>query len=300
MKAKTMESPKWLRILNMVLITLLCVSIVLPFLHVLAIAFNEGTDTMRGGIALWPRKWTLENFVEVFKQDNLLNGLAISVFRTVVGTLAGMFLMSMAAYALTVSTTPGMRVITFFIFFTMLFGGGTVPYYLVLNKLKLTGSIWVYIIPSLFSVSNIFLLRTAFQGLPYSVIEQARLDGCNEFEIYWKIVLPMSKPTLATVALFTAVGHWNDWYSGSFYVRDANLKPLATLLQDMLTRQDALADILMRSQGAGAYAELDKVNVTGQSLQMATIIVTVLPILIAYPMLQKHFVSGITVGSIKE
>jgi putative aldouronate transport system permease protein len=298
--SESMKSSKYMRILNFTIIVLICLTILLPFMHVLAISFNSGIDAQKGGIAFWPREWSLENYFEVFKQENILNGLTISVFRTVVGTAVGVGLMAMAAYALTIQTLPGKKYFTIFVFFTMLFSGGTVPYYLVLNELNLTNTIWVYIIPSLYSVTNILLLRTSFNQLPFSVIEAARIDGCSEFKIFRSIVIPMSKPVLATISLFTAVGHWNDWYSGSFFVRDPLLKPLATLLQEMLTRQAALSDILLRSSGAQAYAMLDKVTVTGESLQMATIIVVMLPMVIAYPFIQKYFVKGITVGSIKE
>ena len=298
--SESMKSSKFMRILNFTIIVLICLTILLPFLHVLAISFNSGIDAQKGGIAFWPREWSFENYFEVFKQANILNGLMVSIFRTVVGTVVGVALMAMAAYALTIKAMPGRKYFTIFVFFTMLFSGGTVPYYLVLKELNLTNTIWVFIIPTLYSVTNILLLRTSFSQLPFSVIEAARIDGCSEFKIFRSIVIPMSKPVLATISLFTAVGHWNDWYSGSFYVRDPLLKPLATLLQEMLTRQAALSDILLRSSGAQAYAMLDKVTVTGESLQMATIIVVMLPMIIAYPFIQKYFVKGITVGSIKE
>lgn len=298
--SENMKSPKIVRIINITLIAILCSIIIIPFMHILALSFNTGADAQKGGILFLPRIWTIENYFEVFKQENLLNGLFISIFRTVVGTFLGVLLMSMAAYALTIKSLPGRKYISFFIFFTMLFSGGTVPYYLLLTKLKLTGTIWVYIIPTLYSVTNILLLRTSFNQLPDSVIEAARIDGYGEFHIFSKIVLPMSKPVIATISLFTAVGHWNDWYSGTFYVRDVKLKPLATLLQEMLTRQSALSDILLKSSGSDAYRMLEKVTVTGESLQMATIIVVILPIVLAYPFIQKYFVQGITVGSIKE
>ncbi len=298
--SKSMDTPRILKVINIIFISLLCLSIILPFMHILALSFNSGTDAQRGGILFWPREWSIDNYTEVVKQKNLMNGLLISVFRTVIGTLVGVGLMSMAAYALTIKTLPGRKFITFFIFFTMLFSGGTVPYYLVLTKLHLTNTIWVYIVPSLYSVANILLLRTFFSQLPLSVIEAARIDGSSEFKIFRSIVLPMSKPVLATISLFTAVGHWNDWYAGTFFVRDEALKPLATLLQEMLTRQNALSDILLRSSGARAYEMLDRVTITGESLQMATIIIVMLPIVCVYPFIQKYFVKGITVGSIKE
>lgn len=296
---RAIQMPTAFRIVNGFFIIVLCVAILLPFFHILALSFNEGTDAQRGGIFLFPRIFSIDNFKEVFKQDYLLNGLAVSIFRTVIGTALGVFLMSMAAYAFTITTLPGRKQLTFFVFFTMLFSGGTIPYYLVLTKLKLTGSIWVYIIPSLYSVTNMLLLRTSFSQLPQSVLEAARIDGCSEFKIFRSIVMPISKPTIATITLFTAVGHWNDWYTGTFYVRSANLKPLATLLQEMLTKQSAMADIILKSSGSKGYEMLDKITVTGQSLQMATIVVVILPIIIMYPFIQKYFVSGIALGSIK-
>lgn len=299
--SESMQTNRGVRFLINMLLVLLVLSIVLPFLHILALAFNSGSDAATGGIWFWPRAFSLENFQEVFKQDNLLTGLWISVFRTVLGTTLGVFLMSMCAWALSITDLPGNGKITFFIFFTMLFSGGTIPYYLVLSELGLTNSIWVYVIPSLYSVTNILLLRSAFKQLPMSIVEAARIDGMSEFRIFTNMVLPMSKPTLATVSLFTAVGHWNDWFAGSFYVRNPDLKPLATILQDMLTRQAGLADILMRAGGgSAAYQQLESIEVTGQSLQMATIIVVILPIVIMYPFIQKYFVQGITIGSVKE
>ena len=277
---KSMEGSKISRIINLSLIIVLCLTIIIPFMHILALSFNSGVDAQRGGVTLFPRVFSMDNYLEVFKQDNLLNGLFISIFRTVTGTILGVSLMSMAAYALTIKTLPGRKFISFFIFFTMLFSGGTIPYYLVLNKLGLTETIWVYILPTLYSVTNILLLRTSFNQLPSSVIEAARIDGYGEFTIFTKIVVPMSKPVLATITLFTAVGHWNDWYSGTFYVRSEKLKPLATLLQEMLTRQNALSDILLKSSGSQAYEMLDKVTITGESLQMATIMIVILPMVI--------------------
>ncbi|GHH97783.1 maltose ABC transporter permease [Neobacillus kokaensis] len=286
------------QILNIFIVALLCLSIILPFLNILALSFNEGTDAQRGGIYFFPREFSVDNYLEVFKQSSVLNALGISVFRTVVGTAISVLLTAMAAYALNTRTLPGRKFITFFIFFTMLFSGGIIPYYLVLTELNLTNSIWVYIIPGLYSVWNILIMRTFFSQLPDSVFEAARIDGCSEFQIFFRIVLPMSKPVIATIGLFNAVGHWNDWFSGAFYVRDPNLKPLATLLQEMLTRQQALADALLRN--SGSYEMLEKITVTGDSLKMATIIIVVAPIIIIYPFIQKHFTKGVNIGSVKE
>lgn len=289
---------RFFKIFNLVIVALLCLSIILPFLNILALSLNEGTDAQRGGISFFPREFSFENYMEVFKQSTIINAFGISLFRTVVGTIISVFLTAMAAYALKTKTLPGRKFITFFIFFTMLFSGGIVPYYLVLTELHLTNTIWVYIIPSLYSVWNILIMRTFFLQIPDSIEEAARIDGCSEFQIFLKIILPMSKPVIATIGLFNAVAHWNDWFSGSFYVRNPELKPLATILQEMLTRQQALADALMKN--SGAYELIEKITVTGDSLKMATIILVVAPIIMIYPFIQKYFVKGVNIGSVKE
>ena len=179
----------------------------------------------------------------------------------------------------------------------MLFSVGVVPLYILLNQLHLTDTFWVYILPSLYSVYNILIMRTFFNQLPSSVIEAARVDGCNDFQIFWKIVLPMSKPVVASITLFNAVSQWNDWFTGAFFVRNPNLKPLATVLQDMLTKQAAIADAL--KQKSGSYAMLDKLTITGDSMQMAMIVLLTIPVLFLFPFVQKHFVKGITIGSTK-
>ena len=153
-----------LKLSILIIVALLCLSIILPFLNILALSFNEGTDAQRGGIYFCPREFSFENYIEVFKQSTILNAFGISLFRTVVGTIISVFLTAMAAYALKTKTLPGRKVITFFIFFTMLFSGGIVPYYLVLTELNLTNTIWVYIIPSLYSVWNILIMSTFFQA----------------------------------------------------------------------------------------------------------------------------------------
>lgn len=292
------KSWRFFKALNISIVILLSLSIILPFLNILALSLNEGTDAQRGGIHFFPREFSFENYLEVFKQSSILNAFGISVFRTVVGTIISVFLTAMAAYALKTRTLPGRKVITFIIFFTMLFSGGIVPYYLVLTELQLTNTIWVYIIPSLYSVWNILIMRTFFLQIPDSIEEAARIDGCSEFQIFIRIILPMSKPVIATIGLFNAVAHWNDWFSGSFYVRNPELKPLATLLQEMLTKQQAMADALLRN--SGAYAMLEKITVTGDSLKMATIIIVVAPIIMIYPFIQKYFVKGVNIGSVKE
>ncbi|WP_152403923.1 carbohydrate ABC transporter permease [Paenibacillus cellulositrophicus] len=282
------------------LITLLCLSIVLPFLNILALSFNAGKDAERGGIYFWPRVWSIQNFKEVFASSNIVTAFGISLFRTVVGTVASVFLTAMGAYALKSRTLPGVRFFTLLIFFTMLFSGGMIPYYMLLKSLHLTNTIWVYIIPSLYSAWNLIIMRTFFQQIHPSLEESARMDGYNDFAIFMRIIMPLSKPVIAVIALFNAVGHWNDWFTGAFYVRSAKLRPLSTLLQEMLTRAEAMRSKLESAAGMNQYDALEKMQVTGDSMKMATIIIVVAPIIIIYPFIQKYFAQGVMIGSIKE
>ncbi|GGD47756.1 carbohydrate ABC transporter permease [Paenibacillus nasutitermitis] len=297
---KLTAGEKLFKFINYAIIILLCLSIILPFLNIFALSFNSGKDAERGGISFWPRMWTLENYEQVFTSSNIGKAFAISLFRTVLGTAAGVFLTAMAAYALKSKTLPGVRFFTMMIFFTMLFSGGIIPYYMLLSNLHLTNTIWVYVLPSLYSAWNLIIVRTFFQQIGISLEEAARIDGCSDFGIFMKIIMPLSKPVLATISLFTAVGHWNDWFTGSFFVRSAELRPLSTLLQEMLTKQDAIRQYLMTAAGSNQQELLAKIQLTGDSLKMATIMVVVAPIICVYPFIQKYFAKGAMIGSVKE
>lgn len=297
---KISTGEKIVKFVNYALIILLCLSIVLPFLNILALSFNAGKDAERGGIYFWPRVWTLENYREVFTSANIGKAFAISIFRTALGTIAGVFLSAMAAYTLKSKTMPGVRFFTLMVFFTMLFSGGIIPYYMLLKSLHLTNTIWVYVLPGLYSAWNLIIMRTFFQQISISLEESAKLDGCSDFGIFMRIIMPLSKPVLATISLFTAVSHWNDWFTGAFFVRTASLRPLSTLLQEMLTKQDAIRESLMQAAGSNQFQMLERMQLTGDSLKMATIIVVVAPIIAAYPFIQKYFAKGAMIGSVKE
>lgn len=284
---------------NYALIVFLCLSIVLPFLNILALSFNLGKDAERGGIFFWPRAWSLENYQEVFSSSNIASAFGISIFRTVIGTIASVFLTAMAAYALKSKTMPGVRFFTLLVFFTMLFSGGIIPYYMLLKSVHLTNTIWVYVIPSLYSAWNIIIMRTFFQQIHISLEESARIDGYNDFSIFMHVIMPLSRPVIAVIALFNAVNHWNDWFTGAFFVRESKLRPLSTLLQEMLTKAEALRNTLEQAAGS-KYDMIDKIQVTGNSLKMATIIIVVAPIIVLYPFIQKYFAKGVMIGSIKE
>lgn len=286
------------KVVNYLLIAALCLSVILPFLNITALAFNPGKDAERGGIFFWPRIWSLDNFEKVFEASNIATAFGISIFRTFVGTVASVFLTAMAAYALKSKTLPGGKFLMMFIFFTMLFSGGIIPYYMLLKTLHLTNNIWVYVIPSLYSAWNLIIFRTFFQQIHPSLEESARIDGYNDFSIFVRIIMPLSRPVIAVIALFSAVNHWNDWFTGAFYVRSADLRPLSTLMQEMLMSTEAMRDTL--EQAAGSYKMIDRIQVTGNSLKMAMIVVVVTPIVMIYPFVQRYFAKGIMIGSMKE
>ncbi|MCD9023566.1 carbohydrate ABC transporter permease [Cohnella silvisoli] len=287
------------KVINYVIIIVLCLSIILPFLNIIALAFNPGKDAERGGIFFWPRIWSLDNFNHAFQTASIGTAFTISTFRTVVGTIASLFLTAMAAYALKSKTLPGGKFFMMMIFFTMLFGGGTIPYYMLLKSVHLTDTIWVYIIPSLYSAWNLIIFRTFFQQLHPSLEESARIDGYNDFSIFMRIIMPLSKPVIAVIALFSAVGHWNDWFTGAFFVRKESLRPLSTLLQEMLMSAEAMRDTLNQAAGT-RYDLLLKIQITSNSLKMATIVIVVTPIILIYPFVQRFFAKGVMIGSMKE
>lgn len=279
-----------------VLIVLLCLSIILPFLNIFALAFNDGKDASRGGVYFWPRQLTLDNFKEVFKDGDIVAAYRITLSRTILGTLLSVILMSISAYVLHVKTLPGRNFFTMAIAFTMLFSGGTIPYYIQLNNLKLVNTFWVYIFPGAISAYYMIMIRTFYETIPYSLEESAKLDGAGYLRIYWSIILPLSKPILAVIALYCAVNHWNDWFSGAFYQRSPKMWPVQTVLQQMLNKaMKSTSEVSNIGQLIAASAN----TVTSDSLKMAAVIVTVTPILCVYPFIQKYFAQGVMIGAVK-
>lgn len=284
--------------LNMALLLLLTVSIIFPFLNILALSFNDGKDAMRGGVFLWPRVFTLENYKQVFSDSRIMSGYIITILRTVIGTVTSVYLTAMAAYVMRSRTLPGKSLLSIFLLITMLFSGGTIPYYILLKKVGLLNNFLVYVVPSLFSAWNIVIMRSFFQStISYSLEESAKLDGCTDFGVFMKMYLPLSKPVVAVIALMNGVGHWNDWFSGAYYITKAQMRPVQTIIHEMLTQSERLQKLMQSSADAIHVAQR---AVTGESLKMATIIVCVVPIICIYPMFQKYFAKGIMIGAVKE
>lgn len=282
-----------------VLLALLGFAVFYPFWNAAVISFNEGMDTIKGGVTFWPRNFTLSNYEVVFKDSRLINGFVISILRTVIGTLGATLWTAIFAYGMSRRDLVGRKFYMLMSIFTMYFGGGLIPYFMLIRDLKLFNTFWVMVVPGLISVWNMIIFRTFFRGMPASLEESARIDGCSNWGVFFRIILPLSGPVLATLGLFTAVYHWNDWFAPGIFINEPDLMPIQTKLQQILNSN--IMSEQMSQMDPSAAAHINKMrSVTTQSLSMATMMVATVPILCVYPFLQKYFVKGVMIGSLKE
>lgn len=280
------------------LLSLLSLSVIYPFLYMMAISLNDGADAAKGGVYLWPRAFTLLNYEIVLGNQVIRHAYLITIARTVVGTVLGLLVTLLAAFGLSYRELPVRKVLLSYILITMLFNGGLVPFYIQLFNLGLINTFWVYIFPTMFSVWNMFVMLKFIQGIPEALIESAELDGAGPVRILFQIIVPLSKPMLAALGLFTAVMHWNDWFAGAFFVNDQALIPVQTYLQQLLSASD-LSAVLGSNSNQEALARGAQQNITLMSIKMAVVMVSAIPILCVYPFLQKYFVKGVLIGSVK-
>ena len=281
-----------LRIVNYTLLFLVAFTMLYPFWEILVKSFMTDEDIISTTIALWPKNWQLEGYKVIFTDVTYNMGRAFlnSVFVTVADTVYQLAITTMAAYALARETLPGKKFFFFYFIVTMYFGGGLIPYYIVIRSLNLLNKIWVLIIPSFISVFNVLVMKAFFLGLPSELEEAAKIDGAGDFRIFCLIVLPLSKAILATIALFIAVGVWNNWFNTMLFIQDPDIRPLAYTLQVIIEKSRGYNT----DSGAGIGS-----TIIGESVQYAAIIVTVVPIILIYPFLQKHFTKGVLIGSVK-
>jgi len=272
-----------------------------PYLNVLAKAFNKGYDTMQGGITIYPRAPTLQNFLTLFNDDLILNSAFISISRAIIGTLFGIIVQYSAAYAMKKKYFKGKNVILVYLMIPMFFGGGLIPVYLLYSKLGLLNNFLVYVLPGAFSMYNMVIFRTYLQTIPDSFEESAKLDGANEITIMIKIMIPLSKPILATIALWMLVSHWNDWVTSMYFVTKQKLYTMQYVLMKLLKQYEEIQKMIQQSLEAGKQVEVGVAQkATPESIQAAQIILTTIPIVITYPFLQKYFIKGVMIGAIKE
>lgn len=297
MKMKKGKGEQIFNVANIIFMLLLCAITLYPYLNQLAIALNEGMDTSMGGVTIFPRKFTLKNFQSVLSNDSFFNAAWISVSRVILATILSLLIVFSAAYGLTRKGLPGRRGITLFLMIPTYISAGVIPGYLLFRTLHMINSYWIYILPNAFVFYNMVIIRSFLQAIPESLEESAKIDGANDIQIMFKIAMPISKPVIATVALWVSVGNWNDWTTTLMYVTDKRLHPLQYLMMRLIKESEAARDIAMELQmGIKEVASLP----TAQSVTAATLIVTTLPIIIVYPLLQKYFVSGVTLGAVKE
>jgi putative aldouronate transport system permease protein len=281
------------QVFNVIFLSLFGLITLYPFWYVLVASFNVGSDFTRGGVYLWPRAFTLENYTRAFQDPRIFDSLVVSLGRTALGVVLGLFFTALVSYAV-VMRTPGRTIFTFFFYFTTIFGGGMIPYYILLRNLGLTRSFWLYVIPGIYSFFNFLLMRTYFQTIPTELRESAMIDGAGHGRILFQIYFPLAMPIIATLALFIGVGHWNDWFTGAYYQSRTALFPAATLLQKLLRESSPT------SMKSGQETLMDAMRTfTPQSLQMAFVMILTMPIVVIYPFLQKYYVKGVMIGAVK-
>ncbi len=289
---------KVFEVCNVVFMLLLCSVMLYPYLNQLAISFNDGMDSMRGGITIWPRVFTLANYRTVFANEDFINAAVISVVRVILVTVLALLVIYSCAYGLTRKNLPYRRGITLYFMIPAYISAGVIPTYINLRYLHLINNFWVYVLPSLFTFYNMVIIRSFLQDLPRSIEESAQIDGANDIYIMFKIIMPLSLPVMATVALWISVGAWNDWTTTLMYVTDKDLYTLQYLMMKLIKESDTAQQMALTAAMNGG-AGMENSVPTSEAVKSATLIVTTLPIIMVYPFLQKYFISGVTLGAVK-
>ncbi|CQR51522.1 carbohydrate ABC transporter permease [Paenibacillus riograndensis] len=279
-------------IFNNLLMLLVCFATLYPVWYVLVNSFNEGMDAMLGNIYWWPRVFSLDNYRAVFNNNGIMMAMGVTVAKTVVGTLIHVFFTAMVAYALCSQELIGRKVYMIMGTITLFFGGGLIPTYLLIRDLGLLDNFWVYILPAAFSFYDLIIFMSFFREIPKGLEEAAKIDGANELKIFFRVIIPISMPVVATIALFHGVYQWNDYFAGVIYINNSSLQPIQTYLYRVVAESSS-------NQMVSAMAGTIQKSVTSQSVKLATMVITTVPIVIVYPFLQKYFVKGMMIGSIK-
>ncbi|QJD88383.1 carbohydrate ABC transporter permease [Cohnella herbarum] len=272
---------------------LICFATLYPIWYVLVNSFNDGKDAMTGGNIYWiPRQFSLENYETVFKNDGIMTAMGITVAKTLLGTVIHVFFTAMVAYALSRKDLIFRNFYMIIGTITLFFGGGLIPNYIWLRDLGLLDTFGVYIYPAMFSFFDLIIFVAFFREIPEGLEEAAKIDGANDFSIFVRIVLPVSLPVVATISLFHGVWQWNDYFTGLLYTNSDYLQPIQTFLYRVIAQSSS-------NQIVGTAGGAINRTVTSQSIKLATMVITTLPIVLAYPFLQKYFVKGLMIGSLK-
>lgn len=283
-----------LDIVKVVFLALVVVVTVYPFWNIFIISINDATDAIRGGLYFLPRKLSFSSYAEILGRSTFRDSIKISVARTVIGTPLAVLVTAMLAYPLSRKDLVGRKFWNLLFVFTMYFGGGLVPYYMVLKGIHMLNTFWVFIFPMVMSVYNMILIRSYIESMPESLFEAAKIDGANDLVVFVRMVIPLSKPILMTVALFVAINQWNSWFDAYLYTSSQSLKPMQSILVEILNQYQTGASTSQAMSNAKAG-----ITVTPDSIRMAATMVATLPIIMVYPFVQKYFVKGIMLGAVK-
>jgi len=267
-----------------------------PIWNIYVYSFNKGLDSLKGPLFFFPRIPTLDNFIIAFAENNIVNAFKISILRTVIGTLSALICTSSLAFVMTKRKLPGYKFFSIFFFITFMFSGGMIPYFLTIKTLGLYDTFLVYIIPALYSYWYMILFRSFFDTIPESIEESAWIDGAKPMTVFFRLIIPMSTPVFAAVALFIGVGHWNDWFVGAFYIKTPSLVPLQTLLRSLLQEVNMMDKM---GELSGSFFQTIVKEITPYSVRSAIVVITVTPIIMIYPFMQRFIVKGIMLGAVK-
>lgn len=280
-------------IVNTIIMIVICFMMLYPVWYTLVNSLNDGTDAMLGGIYWWPRVFSLDSYKAVFADSKIFRAFGVSFFRTVIGTTVHVLFTSMVAYGLSKKYLMGRKYFMAMGTITLFFNGGLIPTFLLYRSLGLLDRFVVYIIPSMFNFYNLLIFQAFFREIPEALEESAKIDGANDFYIFIRIILPLSKPVLATIALFTGVYHWNDYFAGVIFINNPDLQPIQTFLYRVIAETTSVH--MLQNMPTG----IRTTSVTSQTIRLATMVVTTVPVVCVYPFLQKYFVKGMLLGSIK-
>jgi putative aldouronate transport system permease protein len=291
MKVKTSVGERTFDVINIIICVLLSLSILIPILNILFASLSDPLEVMkRQGLFLWPVKFTTQAYHAVAKNPNIISGYSNTIFIVVVGTTLNIFLTLIGAYVLSRKDVMFGKFLTLFVVFTMYFQGGTIPFYLTVQTMKLTGTRWALIFPVAVNTFNLIVMRTAMASVPDSLPESAMIDGASHARILFSIMAPLTKATVAVITLYYAVYHWNSWFNAMIFLRKKAMYPLQLILREILIQDDTS---VMCAGGAEGLA------MASDTIKYATIVVATAPILAIYPFLQKYFVKGVMVGAVK-
>ena len=284
-------------------VTMVCVVVVTlyPFLNALAISFNHSDDTTKGGITIFPRVFTYKNYNIILKNPRIYKAYFVTVARTVIGALTGLYMTAALAFSLAHRQLYNRKFYMTFCLIPMYFGGGLIPFYLLVKQLGLVNSFWVYIIPGMVGLWNMLIMRTYFQGIPPALEESAMIDGAHYFDIFFRIIIPISTPIIATITLFIGVSQWNAWFDAAMFINsNQDVKPMQSVLLSIISEASFAEKLAASGRASTAASNISKGKETNvRSVTMATMIITIVPVICVYPFLQKYFEKGVMIGSIK-